>query len=90
MLRSRSVSKALPTSLSEGDSWEMWDSKLARRAKDHALIQLAAYARPAGAPGVTLAPTVQIILGDGTSTVFMRSQSLRPALSLRCRRHGAD
>jgi uncharacterized protein len=52
-----------------GEVWEIWDSKLARRAKDHALIQLAAYADQLERLGVPLAPTVRIVLGDGTHSV---------------------
>jgi len=62
----------------QGDVWEIWDSKLARSAKDHALIQLAAYADQLERMGVALAPTVRIVLGDGVHSVH-EIQSLRPA-----------
>ena len=62
----------------QGDVWEIWDSKLARSAKDHALIQLAAYADQLERLGVALAPTVRIVLGDGLHSVH-EIQSLRPA-----------
>ena len=62
----------------QGDVWEIWDSKLARSAKDHALIQLAAYADQLERLGVALAPTVRIVLGDGVHSVH-ELQSLRPA-----------
>jgi uncharacterized protein len=62
----------------QGDVWEIWDSKLARSAKDHALIQLAAYADQLERLGVALAPTVRIVLGDGVHSVH-EIQSLRPA-----------
>ena len=67
----------------KGDVWEIWDSKLARSAKDQALIQLAAYADQLERQGVPLAPTVRIVLGDGVHSIH-EIQSLRPAyLSLR-------
>lgn len=62
----------------QGDVWEIWDSKLARSAKDHALIQLAAYADQLERLGVALAPTVRIVLGDGVHSVH-EIQSRRPA-----------
>ena len=62
----------------QGDVWEIWDSKLARSAKDHALIQLAAYADQLERLGIALAPTVRIVLGDGVHSVH-EIQSLRPA-----------
>ena len=62
----------------QGDVWEIWDSKLARSAKDHALIQLAAYADQLERVGIALAPTVRIVLGDGVHSVH-EIQSLRPA-----------
>ena len=67
----------------QGEVWEIWDSKLARSAKDHALIQLAAYADQLERQGVPLAPTVRIVLGDGAHSVH-DIQSLHPAyVSLR-------
>ena len=62
----------------QGNVWEIWDSKLARSAKDHALIQLAAYADQLERLGVALAPTVRIVLGDGVHSVH-EIQSLLPA-----------
>ena len=62
----------------QGDVWEIWDSKLARSAKDHALIQLAAYADQLERLGIALALTVRIVLGDGVHSVH-EIQSLRPA-----------
>ncbi len=49
--------------------WEIWDAKLARRAKSGALTQLAAYADHLRRLGVPLAPTVRLILGDDTQSV---------------------
>jgi predicted RecB family nuclease len=66
-----------------GDVWEVWDSKLARRAKDQALIQLAAYADQLVRRGIPLAPSVRIILGDGSHSVH-ETQKLMPSyLALR-------
>jgi predicted RecB family nuclease len=67
----------------EGDAWEIWDSKLARRAKDHALIQLAAYADQLERLGVPLAPTVRIILGDGTHSAHETATLRAPYLAMR-------
>lgn len=49
--------------------WEIWDAKLARRAKSGALIQLAAYADHLRRLDVPVAPTVRLILGDETQSV---------------------
>ncbi len=67
----------------EGEVWEIWDSKLARRAKDHALIQLAAYADQLERLGVPLAPTVRIILGDGTHSVHEIEDLIQPYRAMR-------
>jgi Predicted nuclease (RecB family) len=69
--------------VTEGEVWEIWDSKLARRAKDHALIQLAAYADQLERLGVALAPTVRIILGDGTHSVHETATLRAPYLAMR-------
>jgi uncharacterized protein len=66
-----------------GDVWEIWDSKLARRAKDHALIQLAAYADQLERLGVPLAPTVRIVLGDGSHSVHEIETLRAPYLAMR-------
>lgn len=56
--------------LVRGDAgWEVWDSKLARSAKDSALIQLASYVDQLQVAGVDVAPEVRIILGDGVHSV---------------------
>ena len=66
-----------------GDAWEVWDSKLARRAKDHALIQLAAYQDQLQRAGVPVADTVRIILGDGTHSVHTVTDLLEPYRQMR-------
>ncbi|MCF8548513.1 MAG: ribonuclease H-like domain-containing protein [Pontimonas sp.] len=66
-----------------GEVWEVWDSKLARRAKDHALIQLAAYHDQLERAGVPLANTVQIILGDGTHSIHEVADLLTPYRQMR-------
>lgn len=64
--------------VSTGESWEIWDSKLARRAKDHALIQLAAYYDQLERRGVPLSTSVRIILGDGTHSIHDVDELLEP------------
>ena len=64
--------------VNDGDRWEIWDSKLARRAKDHALIQLAAYYDQLHRHGVPVADTVRIILGDGTHSVHQADDLVEP------------
>jgi predicted RecB family nuclease len=49
--------------------WEVWDSKLARSAKDSALIQLASYVDQLQQLGVKASTDVRIILGDGTHSI---------------------
>jgi uncharacterized protein len=66
-----------------GEVWEVWDSKLARRAKDHALIQLAAYADQLARLGIALSPRVRIILGDGTHSVHETEDLLEPYRAMR-------
>ncbi len=66
-----------------GDVWEVWDSKLARRAKDHALIQLAAYADQLARRGIPLAPSVRIILGDETHSVHQTQELMPNYLAMR-------
>ena len=67
----------------QGEVWEIWDSKLARHAKDHALIQLAAYADQLERLDVPLAPTVRIVLGDGTHSVHEIETLRAPYLAMR-------
>ena len=51
------------------NGWEVWDSKLARSAKDAALIQLAAYVDQLNLLEVPVSPEVRLILGDGTHSI---------------------
>jgi uncharacterized protein len=53
----------------QGPLWEVWDTKLARRAKDSALVQLAAYADQLHEAGIATSPEVRLILGDGQASV---------------------
>lgn len=49
--------------------WEVWDSKLARSAKDPALIQVAAYNDQLRRLGIQTSPEVRLVLGDGTHSI---------------------
>ena len=49
--------------------WEVWDTKLARSAKDSALIQLAAYVDQLRRRGIPTSPDVHLVLGDGTHSI---------------------
>src|SRR5699024_2141556 len=51
-------------------AYAVWDSKLARRAKTEALLQLAAYADQLHAAGVPVAPEATLVLGDRTHASF--------------------
>jgi uncharacterized protein len=51
------------------NGWEVWDSKLARSAKEAALIQLAAYVDQLNLLEVPVSPEVRLILGDGTHSI---------------------
>ncbi|RIX27903.1 TM0106 family RecB-like putative nuclease [Amnibacterium setariae] len=51
-----------------GDEWEVVDTKLARRAKVTALLQVAAYATALRALGVAVGERVHLLLGDGTTS----------------------
>lgn len=46
--------------------WIVAETKLARSARPHALLQVAAYAEAFAAAGVEVAPFVRLILGDGS------------------------
>ena len=50
------------------DGWQVVDAKLARNAAVVAVLQLAAYADQLQRAGVPVAPTVRLVLGDGSST----------------------
>ncbi|MFB9308557.1 uncharacterized protein BJY17_001979 [Agromyces hippuratus] len=58
------------------------DSKLARRARVTALLQLAAYAEQLERTGVPCADTVELLLGDGTTSVH-RLDDIAPVYRLR-------
>ncbi len=58
------------------------DSKLARRARVTALLQLAAYAEQLERLGVPCADTVELLLGDGTTSVH-RLDDIEPVYRLR-------
>ncbi len=58
------------------------DSKLARRARVTALLQLAAYAEQLERTGVPCAETVELLLGDGTTSVH-RLDDIAPVYRLR-------
>ena len=49
-------------------SWAVYDTKLARRAKVTALLQIAAYADELAALGVPASPTAHLLLGDGSTS----------------------
>jgi predicted RecB family nuclease len=53
----------------QGDGWEIWDTKLARRAKDSALVQLCAYADQLQQLGILASGQARLILGDGSASV---------------------
>ena len=50
--------------VADGDAYRVLDTKLARRAKIAALLQIAGYADALRAMGVPVAPTAGLILGD--------------------------
>jgi uncharacterized protein len=52
-----------------GIVWEVWDTKLARSAKDTALVQLASYVDQLQRLGVEFSQEIHLILGDGTHSV---------------------
>ncbi len=58
------------------------DSKLARRARVTALLQLAAYAEQLERVGVACADTVELLLGDGSTSVH-RLEDIAPVYRLR-------
>ena len=66
-----------------GDVWEVWDSKLARKAKDAALVQVSAYVDQLRQIGIPTSDTVRLILGDGSHSVHQASDHLGEYLSLR-------
>ncbi len=50
-------------------AWEVWDTKLARSAKDSALIQLASYVDQLDHLGIPRSSDIRLILGDGTHSI---------------------
>lgn len=50
----------------DGDRWRVVDTKLARRARVTALLQIAAYAQQLRRLGVAVAPQADLMLGNGT------------------------
>ncbi|HEY2555562.1 MAG TPA: DNA helicase, partial [Diaminobutyricibacter sp.] len=66
-------------------SYQVQDTKLARSARVTALLQLAAYAEQLEHLGVRVAPTVELLLGDGTISVH-RLDDISPVYSKRRQR----
>lgn len=66
-----------------GNTWEVWDTKLARSAKDTALIQLASYVDQLHHLGIPASPEIQLILGDGTHSIHQVLPLLPAYLSQR-------
>ncbi|HET7668243.1 MAG TPA: TM0106 family RecB-like putative nuclease [Mycobacterium sp.] len=56
--------------VAEGDGYRVLDTKLARRAKIQALLQIAGYADALRGMGVPIANTVGLILGDRTTVDY--------------------
>lgn len=54
----------------DGDRYRVMDTKLARRAKIEALLQIAGYADALHAMGVPVAPTASLILGDRSTVDY--------------------
>ncbi|HEY0373378.1 MAG TPA: TM0106 family RecB-like putative nuclease, partial [Amnibacterium sp.] len=65
--------------------WAVYDTKLARRAKVTALLQLAAYAEQLQGLGIPIDDTVHLLLGDG-SVSSHRLDDIRPVFDLRMTR----
>ena len=57
-----------PRTSSTQVSYAVVDTKLARHAKVTALLQVAAYADQLTAAGITVAPQVRLVLGDGSTS----------------------
>ncbi|MFT4219241.1 MAG: TM0106 family RecB-like putative nuclease [Microbacterium sp.] len=62
--------------------WVVQDTKLARRARVTALMQLAAYADQLDRLGIPRSDTVELLLGDGTTSPHS-ADTLLPAFALR-------
>ena len=72
----------VPAPSSESDRWVVQDTKLARRARVTALMQLAAYADQLDRLGVGRSDRVQLLLGDGTVSEH-RIPDVMPVFRLR-------
>ncbi|MFD1722866.1 TM0106 family RecB-like putative nuclease [Amnibacterium endophyticum] len=68
--------------LKAGDAWEVADTKLARRARVTALMQVAAYTGALAALGVPMGDRVHLLLGDGTTSTH-RLAEVEPVLEQR-------
>lgn len=68
-----------------GAEWEVVDTKLARRAKVTALMQVAAYAGQLLALGIPVGERMHLLLGDG-STSTHRLADVRPVFARRLQR----
>ena len=66
-------------------SYQVQDTKLARSARVTALLQLAAYAEQLEHLGVRVAPTVELLLGDGTISIH-RLDDISPVYGKRRQR----
>ncbi len=66
-------------------AWVVQDSKLARHARVTALMQLAAYADQLDRLGVPRSDRVELLLGDGTTSIH-QSEDLLPVFDLRRQR----
>jgi predicted RecB family nuclease len=60
-----------------GDRYRLRDTKLARSVKVEALLQLAAYADTLARAGVSVAPELELVLGDGAVASY-RTDELLP------------
>lgn len=49
-------------------TYEVWDTKLARKAKITALLQVAAYSRQLQLAGIPIGDSVHLLLGDGSTS----------------------
>ena len=65
--------------------YEVWDTKLARKAKITALLQVAAYSRELQRLGIPIGDRVHLLLGDGTTSSH-RLTDIAPVLDDRVAR----
>jgi len=66
-----------------GDTWQVWDTKLARRAKDAALVQLAAYVDQLHLLSIPTSESVHLVLGDGTHSIHVAADHFEEYFALR-------